>query len=146
MIEIFRMTITSSLISIYLCHNMADYKKYYIIPESPELVYQALTTESTMRLWTGDLAQFTAEAGTEFSMWDGSIVGRNLAFEASRKIEQEWFFGDLPEPSIVTIILHPNPKGTSLELVHTNIPETDYKDIVDGWNHTYMASLVDFYS
>ncbi len=124
---------------------MADYKKYFIIPESPELVYQALTTEATIRLWTGDAVQFTPVVGSEFSMWDGSIVGKVLTLEPGRKIEQEWFFGDLPEPSIVTMILHENPKGTSLELRHTNIPEDDFDDIVEGWNETYMTSLIDFY-
>jgi hypothetical protein len=32
-----------------------------------------------------------------------------------------------------------------LELRHTNIPDEDYVDIVDGWNDTYMADLIDFY-
>jgi hypothetical protein len=51
----------------------------------------------------------------------------------------------LPEPSLVTIKLHQHKKGTSLELNHTNIPEVDYEDIVEGWNDIYFDALYDFY-
>lgn len=124
---------------------MKDFKKYFFIPASPQEVYLALTTETTIRLWTGDDAQMVAEPGTEFSLWDGSICGKNLEFEAGKKIVQEWFFGDQKEPSIVTIKLHPDKNGTSAELRHTNIPDDEYDDIVEGWNETYFGSLIDFY-
>lgn len=124
---------------------MKDFKKYFFIPASPEDVYLALTTESTIRLWTGDNAEMTAEPGTEFSLWDGSISGKNLEFEPGKKMVQEWYFGDQEEPSIVTIKLHPDKNGTSAELRHTNIPDEEYDDITEGWNDSYFGSLIDFY-
>lgn len=124
---------------------MKDFKKYFFIPASPEDVYLALTTESTIRLWTGDNAEMTAEPGTEFSLWDGSISGKNLEFEPGKKIVQEWYFGEQEEPSIVTIKLHPDKNGTSAELRHTNIPDEEYDDITEGWNDSYFGSLIDFY-
>ncbi|MCG9899647.1 MAG: SRPBCC domain-containing protein [Hydrotalea sp.] len=125
---------------------MKDYKAYFIIPEEPALVYQALTQQDTIELWTGEKAIMQAEPNTEFSLWDDDIVGKNLAFEPGKTFQQEWYFGEQEEPSIVTIILHPHGKGTSLELRHTNIPEDAYDDLVEGWNEVYMASLIDFYS
>lgn len=125
---------------------MKDLKKYYIIPAPPEEVYLALTIESTIMLWTGDKAVMKAEPDTEFSMWDGSIVGKNIAFEEGKKIVQQWYFGENNEtPSIVTIILHAHKQGTSAELRHTNIPDEDFKDISEGWDHSYFADLIDFY-
>lgn len=124
---------------------MKDFKKYYLIAAPPEDVYLALTFEPTIMLWTGEKAEMAAEPGTEFSMWDGSITGKNLEFEPSKKIVQQWYFGDQPQDSIVTIKLHPDPKGTSVELRHTNIPDEEYNDIVDGWNTVYFASLQEFY-
>jgi activator of HSP90 ATPase len=124
---------------------MKDFKKYYIIPALPEEVYKALTVETTLVLWTGDPAEMKAEPGTEFSLWDGSIVGKNLEFEEGKKIVQQWYFGEQEEQSIVTIKLHPHDQGTSMEVRHTNIPDGDYEDIVEGWNHTYAAGLIDFY-
>jgi activator of HSP90 ATPase len=124
---------------------MKDFKKYYIIAAPPEEVYLALTLEHTIRLWTGDMVEMRAEPGTEFSLWDGNIVGKNIEFEPGKKIVQQWYFGDSAEESIVTIKLHPDSKGTSLELRHNNIPDDDYDDIIDGWDNIYMGSLQDFY-
>ena len=124
---------------------MKDFKKYYIIAAPPEEVYLALTLEHTIRLWTGDTAEMKAEPGTEFSLWDGNIIGKNIEFEPGKKIVQQWYFGDSAEESIVTIKLHPDSKGTSLELRHNNIPDDDYDDIIDGWDNIYMGSLQDFY-
>jgi activator of HSP90 ATPase len=125
---------------------MKDFKKYYSIAATPDQVYLALTVETTLELWTGDRAEMIAEPNTDFSLWDGAIVGRNIEFEPSKKIVQQWYFGDEGETSIVTIKLHPDgEKNTSLELRHTNIPDEDYEEIVDGWNNIYFASLQDFY-
>lgn len=124
---------------------MRDFKKYFIIPTTPDQVYLALTTEATIQLWTGDKAEMKAEPGTEFSLWDGSIVGKNLEFEPGKRIVQQWYFGDQAEPSMVTIKLHPHAQGTSVEVKQTNIPDEEYDDIVEGWVNTYMASLQDFY-
>lgn len=124
---------------------MKDFKNYYIVSAPPEDVYIALTNPATIQLWTGEEAIMDTEAGSEFSLWEGSISGKNIEFETSKKIVQEWYFGEQEMPSIVTIKLHPHKQGTSVELRHTNIPEADYNDIVDGWNDVYFYSLIDFY-
>lgn len=124
---------------------MKDYKKYYIIPASPEEVYAALTNPLTIQLWSGEKAEMTTEPGSEFELFEGSIAGKNLAFEENKKIEQQWYFGEQEEPSIVTIKLHPHKYGTSAELKHTNIPDEDYEDIVEGWNEAYFGAVIEFY-
>lgn len=124
---------------------MKDYKKHFLITAPPEDVYRALTLPATIQLWTGEKAEMSTEPGSEFSMWDGSIEGKNLEFETDRKIVQEWYFGEQEAPSIVTIILHPDKKGTDAELRHTNIPDEDFEDIVEGWNDVYFGALIDFY-
>jgi activator of HSP90 ATPase len=125
---------------------MKDYKSYFILAAPPEDVYKALTNPATIRLWSGEPAIMSTEPGSEFSLWDDSIAGRNLEFEDDRKVVQEWYFGEQEAPSIVTIILHPHKKGTSVELKHTNIPDEAYDDIVEGWNDAYFGSLIDFYT
>lgn len=125
---------------------MKDYKKYYLIPATPEEVYNAMTNPLAIRLWTGENAEMSEETGSEFSLWDGSISGRNISFVAGKKVEQQWYFGEQEEPSIVTIILHPHAKGTSVELRHTNIPDSEYDDITQGWNESYFYALDEFFS
>ncbi len=124
---------------------MKDFKKYYLIPATPEEVYLAITNPVTIQLWTGETAEMSTEPGSEFSMWEGSIVGKNLEFEPNKKIVQQWYFDGQPEESIVTIKLHTDKAGTSAELRHTNIPDEDYDDMVDGWNDTYFGGLISFY-
>jgi activator of HSP90 ATPase len=125
---------------------MKDFKKYYTIPAPPEDVYLALTNANTIHLWSGEIAEMSTEPGSEFSLWDGSIVGKNLEFELNKKIVQQWYFGEQEELSIVTLKLHNHEDGTSLEVRHTNIPDADYNDIIDGWNQTYVGALIDFYA
>ncbi len=124
---------------------MKDFKKYYIIAASPEEIYAALTNPATLELWTGEAAEMSTEPGSEFSLWEGSIVGKNLEFEKNKKIVQQWYFGDEAEESIVTIILHDHKQGTSVELRHTNIPDDAYESIADGWTSSYFSALGEFY-
>lgn len=123
---------------------MKDFKKYYIITASPEEIYRALTTEITIRLWTGDLVSIDPVPGGEFSLWDGAIEGKFIELVPYSKIVQQWYFGE-DEESIVTIKLHEHKKGTSFEVNHTNIPDEAYDDIVEGWTNEYVGSLQEFY-
>ncbi|MEZ4979787.1 MAG: SRPBCC domain-containing protein [Chitinophagales bacterium] len=125
---------------------MKEFKAYFIVPEEPEIVYKALTNPVVIKLWTGYEAEMSEEVGAEFSMWDGDICGINLGFEKNKLIQQQWFFGDQEEASIVSIKLHKHKKGCSAELLHTNIPDQDYEAIVAGWREAYFGELIDFYT
>jgi len=126
---------------------LKDFKKYYTLPATPDEVYLALTNPLTLELWTGEDAQMSTEPGSEFSLWDGSICGRNLEFEQDKKIVQQWYFEGESDNSIVTIKLHPAKNNhTSVELRHTNIPDKEYNDLVSGWDEYYFGSLEEFFN
>ncbi len=125
---------------------MKDYKNYYILKAAPEVVYAALTNPATIQLWTGEKAEMSTEPGSEFSLWEGSIAGKNIAFEKDKMIVQQWYFGENDEDSIVTLKLHPHKQGCSVELRHVNIPDEAYNEIVEGWNDIYFTALEEFYA
>jgi len=126
---------------------LKDFKKYYTLPATPEEVYLALTNPLTLELWTGEEAQMSTEPGSEFSLWDGSISGRNLEFEQDKKIVQQWYFEGESDNSIVTIKLHHTKNNhTSVELRHTNIPDKEYDDFASGWDNSYFGALEEFFS
>lgn len=125
---------------------MKDYKAYFIISAEPALVYQALTQPATIQLWTGETAEMSTVPGSEFSLWNGSITGRNLEFIPEKEIKQQWYFGTQEAASIVTIKLHADKKGTSIEIRQTNIPDEDYNNITSGWKENYIGALQDFYN
>ena len=97
---------------------MKDFKKYYSINTTPEILYSALTNAATIQLWTGEPAVMEAVEGSEFSMWDESICGKNLEFVPNKKIVQEWYFGDQEDASIVTLILHEDKEKTKIGRAH----------------------------
>ena len=121
--------------------KMKEIKRYYTLYAEPKDIYNALTNQKMLEIWTGENAIMVAEANTEFSLWDGSITGINLELEEDKKIVQQWFFGEDEKASIVTIKLHPDKKGTSVELHHTNIPDEAYENISEGWNEDYFGAL-----
>jgi activator of HSP90 ATPase len=123
---------------------MKEFKSNYHIPASPEEVFMALTDKVKLELWTRDKAEMSKEPGSEFSLFDGSIVGKNIEFAEGKKIVQQWYF-DQKEASIVSISLKADKNGTSVELIHTNIPDNEYEDMVDGWDVSYFGMLHDFY-
>jgi activator of HSP90 ATPase len=124
---------------------MKNYKKYILLPAPPEEVYLALTKAQSIQLWTGASVEFDEVENTEFSMWDGDISGKNISFEAGKKIVQQWYFGEQTEASIVTIKLHEDKKGTSLEFSQTNIPDEDFDEFTEGIRDYYLGGLIDFF-
>lgn len=120
---------------------MKDLKRYFLLNAEPEDVYNALTNKKMLEIWTGEDAKMEPVPGTDFSLWNGSITGINLEFEENKKIVQQWFFGEQDEKSIVTIKLHPDKKGTSVELRHTNIPDEAFENISEGWEEDYFGAL-----
>ncbi len=125
---------------------MKNIKKHYHIKATPEDIYTALTNPLTIEIWTGATAVMDPVAGTEFSFWDGEITGKNIEMEPGKLIVQEWYFEDeegMPSEhkSIVTIKLHNDGHSTDVELLHINIPEEAFDNIVDGWDKFYFKPL-----
>lgn len=124
---------------------MKSLKRYYTLKAVPGDVYNALTNKTMLEIWTGEEAQMEPLPNTEFSLWDGSITGLNLEFETNRKIVQQWYFEGQEEASVVTLILHPDKKGTSVELQHTNIPDEAFQNISEGWDDDYFGALKELF-
>jgi activator of HSP90 ATPase len=124
---------------------MKSIHRYYTLRAEPADVFNALTNQKMLEIWTGEDAVMEAEPNTEFSLWDGSISGKNLELEAGRKLVQQWYFGEQELASIVTIKLHPDKKGTSVELHHTNIPDDAYDNISEGWDLDYFGALKELF-
>jgi activator of HSP90 ATPase len=125
---------------------MKNIKKHYHIKATAEDIFTALTNPLTIEIWTGASAVMEPVAGTEFSLWDGDITGLNLEFEPGKKIVQEWFFEEdeeleAGEKSIVTIKLHNDGNATDVELLHINIPDEAFDNIVEGWDKYYFKPL-----
>jgi activator of HSP90 ATPase len=123
---------------------MKEYRKYYKLNASPADVYNAMTNQAMIEIWTGEPVEMSTVPGSEFSIWDGAITGKNIEFVKDKLIVQHWFFGE-EEDSVVTIKLHPDKKGTNVELHQTNIPEDAFTNMVEGWDEEYFGNLIQLF-
>ncbi len=125
---------------------MKTFKKTFRISAEPSDVYAALTNPYTIELWSGYPAIMSEEPGSEFSLWEGDISGKNIEFVSNRKIVQEWYFGDQTGKSIVTIIIEPDGGNSVVTVEQTNIPDADFADIAEGWREFYFGAITDFFN
>lgn len=123
---------------------MKTFKKTFRINAEPSDVYSALTNPYTIELWSGYKAEMSTVPGSEFSLWEGDIEGRNLEFVQDRKVVQEWYFGDQEEKSIVTISIFPDKQNSSVTVEHANIPDEEYDNIAEGWREYFIGAIIDF--
>lgn len=124
---------------------MRSIRQTHQIKAEPEIVFAAITNPLTIELWSGFKAEFVAKANTEFSLWDGDIVGMNLKIVPGELIQQQWYFDGQEEKSIVTIKLSAEGANSKAELTHENIPEEAYEDMKEGWKKYYFGALKKYF-
>jgi activator of HSP90 ATPase len=125
---------------------MKTFKKTFKIYAEPSDVYSALTNPFTIELWSGYPAVMSNEPGSEFSLWEGDITGKNLEFSQDKKVVQQWYFGDQQEKSIVTIDIKPDNENSLVTVEHTNIPDDEFDNITEGWKDFYMSAVNNFFN
>ena len=86
------------------------------------------------------------EPGSEFSLWEGDITGRILKLQPSKKIVQEWYFGEQQELSIATIYIEQQQGRSLVTVEHTNIPDEDFANISEGWREYIMGAIQKFFN
>jgi activator of HSP90 ATPase len=125
---------------------MKTFKKTFKINAEPSDVYSAITNPYTIELWSGYPAQMSTDPGSEFSLWEDDIIGRNLEFIQDKKVVQEWYFGDQAEKSIVTITIASDMENSLVTVEHTNIPDEEFDGIAEGWREYYFEAIKNFFN
>lgn len=121
---------------------MKHIEQTYVIDAPADQVWQALTDPNRISEWGGGPAKMTDSEGAEFSLWGGDIYGKNTKVVPNQILEQDWFGGrDWQQPSRVTFTLESDNRGTKVHLVQHNVPDTEAKDIEQGWKDYYMGPL-----
>ncbi len=111
---------------------MKTFKRKFLINAEPSDVYAALTNPHTIELWSGYPAVMSTVPGSEFSLWEGDITGKNLEFIENKRVVQEWNFGDRSERSVVTITIVPDGENSSVTVEQTIFPDEDFAEISEG--------------
>ena len=124
---------------------MKTIRQKHHLAATPEEVYLALTNPFTIELWSGYPAIMESRPDTEFSIFEGDIVGKNLEFKENQLLRQQWYFEGEEKESIVTIQLKIEKNNTVVELTHTNVPDEVYEEMLEGWKKNYFGSLKRFF-
>jgi activator of HSP90 ATPase len=78
--------------------------------------------------------------GTAFSAYGDYITGKNLQLIPGKLIVQSWWASDWDKSeTISTFILLFKQKGKNavVRMTHTNVPDTNFESIKEGWNLYY---------
>lgn len=110
---------------------------------SPEEIYEVLMDSKEHARLTGAAAEISREVGGEISAYDGYIEGSNVELVGNKRIVQLWRGSDWPREhySRVTFALHKIAGGTHLSFRQSNIPDSQYKGIKQGWIDFYWEPM-----
>jgi uncharacterized protein YndB with AHSA1/START domain len=120
---------------------MAEYSTSIEIDAPPARVFDYLVTEAGMTAWMGQHATLAPEPGGEFAVDIAgyAIRGHYLQVERPHRVVVSWGVAasdDLPPgASTVEFRLTPIPHGTRVDLVHSQLPDTELHGHADGWTH-----------
>lgn len=120
---------------------MAEHRSSVHIAASPERVFRYLVTDAGITAWMGEWARVEPVPGGEFSVNIAGYGARGVYLEVDppNKVTVSWGFEGSdalpPGSSTVSFELSPAGGGTLLEVVHTDLPESEVAGHVDGWEH-----------
>ena len=120
-------------------------KQKIFFKNSPYELYEMIMDEKKHSKITKSEAKVSREEGGEFSVWEGSIRGKNLTLEPNKKIVQLWRNEDGGWPkdhfSRVTFEFDEEDGGTMLNFTHEGIPDNDFESVKDGWRDFYWDQM-----
>lgn len=125
---------------------MAEYRTSIDIEAVPDVVFEYLTTEDGLTAWMGEQAALDPQPDGEFAVDIAgyAIRGSYLKVERPRLVVVSWGIRDNPylppATSRVEFQLTPIQTGTRVELIHSELPDTELDGHADGWNH-FLARL-----
>ena len=120
---------------------MKSFTKIYNIKASKKVIYNALTNSSIIEKWSGSKTIMTSKNGSTFSLWDGSIHGKNIKI-SKNEIIQDWKEENWIKFSQVSFKIIDKGYSCQVLLTHNNIPDKSFKSIKNGWDKYYMKPLI----
>lgn len=119
------------------------------LPATAKQIYDAWLSSEEHGAFTGGTAVIDPKIGGKFKVWDDYITGTTLELEPYRRIVQAWRTPDFPadsQDSKLEVLLEETTEGTTLTLLHHDIPEGQGTDYEQGWNDYYFEPLKDYFT
>jgi uncharacterized protein YndB with AHSA1/START domain len=117
------------------------------IEARPEQVFEYFTRPEAIVRWMGDYAVLDPRPGGEFTLDINGVPvrGRYVEVESPLRLVISWGHAGSerlpPGASTVEVTLTPDADGTTVEVVHRDLPEVDAAQHALGWEH-FLERLV----
>jgi len=113
-----------------------------VLPAPAEVLYATYLDAAKHAEITGAPVTISAESGSLFSAFNGSITGTTLTAIPSRLLVQSWrstnFNQDDPDSTLILSFV-PEGKDGRIDLVHLDVPSVDYRGVTEGWEKYYWG-------
>lgn len=113
-----------------------------LLPAPAEVLYATYLDPAKHAELTGAPVTISAESGSPFSAFGGSLSGATLVAIPSRLVVQSWrsthFNPDDPDSTLILAFL-PEGEHGRIDLVHLDVPAVDYQGVSEGWEKYYWA-------
>ena len=117
------------------------------IAAAPEIVFDYFTRADAIVRWMGDYAALDPRPDGEFTLDINGVPvrGRYLEIESPRRLVISWGHAGSerlpPGSSTVEVTLTPDGDGTTVTVVHRDLPELEARQHALGWEH-FLERLV----
>ncbi|HEX9853269.1 MAG TPA: SRPBCC domain-containing protein [Woeseiaceae bacterium] len=122
--------------------------KMVILPAPAAELYRMYMDPAAHSGLTGAPAKISEEAGSAFEAFGGLLKGRTLQVVKPRLIVQSWRsvnFADAdPDSTLIITFTEEDPTAGRIDLIHLDIPESDYQGVSGGWESRYFAPWLEY--
>ena len=112
------------------------------LPAAPDRLFDMYLDADQHAAFTGAAVSIDARAGAPFRAFDGVLSGTVVHVEPKRLIVQTWRSANWPADAIDSVLVltfWPEDEGGRIEVVHANVPDSDFAGISQGWEKYYWA-------
>lgn len=116
------------------------------VAADPEVVFEYFTRPEAMVRWIGEYAVLDPSPGGEFTLDIGGVAvrGQYLEIDPPHRLVISWGHAGSqllpPGASTLEIRLEPHAGGTTVQIIHSGLPEPEAVEHRDGWRH-FLARL-----
>jgi activator of HSP90 ATPase len=122
--------------------------KTVVLPASAEELFSMYMDPAIHGEFTGAPARISDEAGSVFEAFGGLLTGRTLQVVKPRLIIQSWrsvnFADDDADSTLIIMFTQEEDNAGRIDLVHLDVPESDYQGVSGGWESRYFAPWLEY--
>lgn len=138
-----RMPVTQTSAPTLECHDTKTLvlEEEFNCPSS--FLFEVFTQVEKICAYMGSPTEFEPRIGGSFAFLDSNITGKVLEMVNGAKLVLSWRFKNWPEDyySRVHLSFKDFDGATKLDLVHENVPSSDFDRVSEGWERYFFLPI-----